>query len=158
MLDHGQRAYRDKGPTPVLGCGDRLPNFRDSRSDFTRTDGKEAVNGFPAKKFRRGRACRFPTNSILRLLPREGQTDFQHSGASLLRAFERKNERISNIRATINRRSNRHFAGRGEAMSEAKLKTEHSGCVDLRILSLHSSVMKAGKPASPGIQTVLRWG
>ena len=28
---------------------DRLPNFRDSRSDFAGTDGKEAVNGFPAR-------------------------------------------------------------------------------------------------------------
>ena len=27
---------------------DRLSNFRDGRLDFTRTDGKEAMNGFPA--------------------------------------------------------------------------------------------------------------
>ena len=111
LLDNGQRAHRDKGSTPVLRRGDRLPNFQNSRSDFTRTDGKEAVNGFPAKKFRRGRACRFPTNSILRLLAREGRTDFQHSGTSLLCAFERKTGRISNIRATLNRRSNRQLWG-----------------------------------------------
>ena len=58
--------------------------------DFTRADGKEAMNGFPAKKFRRGRACGFPTNSIVRLLPKEGRADFQHSGTSQLWAFERK--------------------------------------------------------------------
>ena len=28
---------------------DRLPNFRDGRLDFLRTDGKEAVNGFPSR-------------------------------------------------------------------------------------------------------------
>ena len=28
---------------------DRLPNFQNSRSDFTRADGKEAMNGFPAR-------------------------------------------------------------------------------------------------------------
>ena len=27
---------------------DRLPNFRDGGLDFTGTDGKEAMNGFPA--------------------------------------------------------------------------------------------------------------
>ena len=153
MLDNGQRAHRDKGSTPVLRRGDRLPNFQNSRSDFTRTDGKEAVNGFPAKKFRRGRACRFPTNSILRLLPREGRTDFQHSGTSLLCAFERKTGRISNIRATINRRSDCQFVG---AMTEAKSK--------LNIQAVRTSVLfapicdESGKPASPGIQTALQWG
>ena len=153
MLDHGQRAHRDKGLTPFLRCGDRLPNFQNSRSDFTRTDGKEAVNGFPAKKFRRGRACRFPTNSILRLLAREERTDFQHSGTSLLCAFERKTGRISNIRATLNRRSDCQFVG---AMTEAKSK--------LNIQAVRTSVLfapicdESGKPASPGIQTALQWG
>ena len=28
---------------------DRLPNFRDGGLDFTRADGKEAMNGFPAR-------------------------------------------------------------------------------------------------------------
>ena len=132
MLDNGQRVHRDKGSTPVLRRRDRLPNFQNSRSDFTRTDRKEAVNEFPAKKFRRGRTCRFPTNSILRLLAREGRTDFQHSGTSLLCAFERKNERISNIRATINRGNKRQFAG---AMTEAKSK--------LNIQAVRTSVLFA---------------
>ena len=46
---------------------DRLSNFRDSGLDFTITDGKEVVSGFPAKKFRRGRACRFPTEKTGRI-------------------------------------------------------------------------------------------
>ena len=32
---------------------DRLSNFRDSGLDFTRTDGKEVVSGFPAKKIQK---------------------------------------------------------------------------------------------------------
>ena len=144
---------KDEGSTPVLGCGDRPPNFRNGRSDYLGTDGKEAVNGFPAKKSRKGRACRFPTNSILRLLPREGRTDFQHSGTSLPCAFERKTGRISNIRATLNRRSDCQFVG---AMTEAKSK--------LNIQAVRTSVLfapicdESGKPASPGIQTALQWG
>ena len=40
---------RDQGSALVLRCGDRLPNFRDGGLDFTRADGKKAMNGFPAR-------------------------------------------------------------------------------------------------------------
>ena len=98
------KSVSESGVSAGFEMRDRLSNFRDSGLDFTGTDGKEAVSGFPAKKFRKGRACRFPTNSIMRLLPREERADFHHSGTSQLWAFERKNERISNIRATTDRR------------------------------------------------------
>ena len=74
------KSVSESGVSVGFEMRDRLPNFRDGGLDFTRADGKEAMNGFPAKKFRRGRACGFPTNSIVRLLPREGWTNFQHPG------------------------------------------------------------------------------
>ena len=71
--------YRDKGSTPVLRCGDRLPNFQDSRSDFARTDGKEAVNGFPARKSEEEEDADFQrkkrTDQAERL---DDQTNFQY--------------------------------------------------------------------------------
>ena len=76
--------YRDKGSTPVLRCGDRLPNFQDSRSDFARTDGKEAVNGFPARKSEE-----------------EEDADFQQKTNSILRFVKGKDGQISGIQEPV---------------------------------------------------------
>ena len=59
---------------------DRLPNFRDSRSDFASTDGKEAMNGFPARK-----------------LEEEEDADFQQKKTGRIRGNNWMTRRISNI-------------------------------------------------------------
>ena len=43
------KSVSESGVSAGFEMRDRLPNFRDGRSDFAGADGKEAENGFPAR-------------------------------------------------------------------------------------------------------------
>ena len=74
------KSVSESGVSAGFEMRDRLPNFRDSGSDFTRADGKEAENGFPARN---------PGE--------EEDADFQQKKTGRIRRNDWMTRRISNI-------------------------------------------------------------